>query len=157
MKKFLAWTVALGAVVMALATPAVSNAGWLFNRCQPACHSYSCGYTYNNCGYKYGCYYTPRYYAPQVYAVPAQLPASNTAIIHVMVPDGATVSLGGAQTVAGTDRSFESPPLTPGQNFTYDVKAQWRDQNGRDVIQIRQVVVSANSNVSVDFRPQIGG
>ena len=47
-------------------------------------------------------------------------------------------------------RSFQSPPLTPGRRYAYEVRARWQ-ANGRPVTQSREVRVTAGSNVEVDF------
>jgi uncharacterized protein (TIGR03000 family) len=76
----------------------------------------------------------------------------DTARVRVMVPEGAKVWFGNQNTTqSGTVRYFESPALTPGQNYTYDVKAQWRDADGKEVTRTRQVDVRANGAVTVDF------
>jgi uncharacterized protein (TIGR03000 family) len=80
-------------------------------------------------------------------------PATDaTASISVIVPDGARVWFNGSATrQGGRVREFQSPPLTPGREFVYNVKAQWRDANGKEVTRTREVDVRAGANVSVDF------
>jgi uncharacterized protein (TIGR03000 family) len=81
-------------------------------------------------------------------------PAANTATIRVAVPAGATVWIDDKKTTqTGSERVFESPSLTPGADYSYDIKVQWRDQDGKEVTQTRHVNVTANASVSVDFRP----
>jgi uncharacterized protein (TIGR03000 family) len=76
----------------------------------------------------------------------------NTARVRVIVPPDAKVWFNDRATKqAGGVREFETPALTPGRDFSYDVKAQWRDANGKDVTQTRHVDVRANSGVTVDF------
>jgi uncharacterized protein (TIGR03000 family) len=81
--------------------------------------------------------------------------ADNAARVRVMVPPDAKVWFNDRATrQTGSERDFETPALQPGRDFTYDVKAQWRDQNGKEVTQTRHVDVRANSNVTVDFMRQ---
>jgi uncharacterized protein (TIGR03000 family) len=164
MMKFFAPT-ALVAVALALATPGISDACW-----RGCGYGYGCGYGCWDCGwqgygYGYGCCYSyaPYYcYAyPSTYVYPVQTYAStrsvaptNTASIRVTVPPSAKVWFDDKKTTQiGSERLFESPSLTPGADYGYDIKAQWRDQDGKEVTQTRHVNVSANASVSVDFRP----
>jgi uncharacterized protein (TIGR03000 family) len=43
-----------------------------------------------------------------------------------------------------------SPPLTPGKEFTYDLRAQW-EENGGMVAQTQKVNVRAGANAEVSF------
>jgi uncharacterized protein (TIGR03000 family) len=54
-------------------------------------------------------------------------------------------------TSAGSVRQFKSPPLDPAQQYTYRIKAQWRDNNGRLFEDERQVKVQANDLAVCDF------
>jgi uncharacterized protein (TIGR03000 family) len=93
----------------------------------------------------------PYYQYYGVYAPPAPAP-DNVARVRLIVPEGAKVWFGDKETKqAGTERRFESPALTPGRAYTYDVKVQWRGADGKDVTRTRQVDVSANANVTLDF------
>jgi uncharacterized protein (TIGR03000 family) len=90
-----------------------------------------------------------RYYG--VSAPPAPV-RSNTARIRLIVPAEAQVWFDNhATTQAGPERRFESPALAPGRQYTYAVKAQWRDASGKEVTRTRQVDVGANSEVTVDL------
>jgi uncharacterized protein (TIGR03000 family) len=90
-------------------------------------------------GYSYGAYSRPA----------AQ---DNLARLRVIVPADAKVWFDNKATRQdGGERRFESPALTPGRTYTYDVKAQWRDKDGKEVTRTRHVDVSANSDVMVDF------
>ena len=78
-------------------------------------------------------------------------PAADSAQIEVVVPGDAAVWFNdwkGKST--GPLRRFQSPPLTPGQKYTYAVKASW-EKNGEPVTQTRQVLISAGAHVRVDF------
>jgi uncharacterized protein (TIGR03000 family) len=54
-------------------------------------------------------------------------------------------------TQQGSVRHYQSPQLTPGHEYTYDIRAQWRE-GGRVISQTRHVDVQAGSNLSVDFK-----
>jgi uncharacterized protein (TIGR03000 family) len=154
-KKFLTLA-ALGvtAAALTLATPAVSEAGWHYGRGHY--HSYrSYGHRYyghRSYGHRYwnrfNCYVAPTYYCP-----PAPPPCQdNVARIRVLVPAGARVWVDNQETTQlGTDRSFDSPPLTPGKEYTYNVTARWNCPDGKEAVKTRQVDVQANAAVSVDL------
>ena len=48
---------------------------------------------------------------------------------------------------------FDSPPLTPGNRYSYEVKARW-NENGQVVAQTQQVEVAAGTRVNVHFPVQ---
>lgn len=48
-------------------------------------------------------------------------------------------------------RLFESPPLEPGKNYIYDIKATWTE-NGKQVVRERSVRVAAGKTTEVDLR-----
>ncbi len=76
---------------------------------------------------------------------------STAAQINVQVPANAKVWFDGTATEQqGTNRVYASPPLTPGSDYHYTVKAQWREGD-KDVTQLRRVDVRAGANVTVDF------
>ncbi len=98
-------------------------------------------------------------------AVPAPLPPSVadpgagllpqprelTAHIAVRVHADAEVWFGQGKTrQTGEAREFVSPELTPGREYTYAIKARWAE-GGKDVMQTREVVVSAGTRTTVDF------
>ena len=102
------------------------------------------------------------YQAPVAYGVSrAVLPPANAvpiaptdrAVLSVQVPTGATVSVEGADTKqTGTDRVFVSPPLKPGQDYSYTVKAQWK-LNDKAVEQTQKVTVRAGRRSALLFLP----
>ena len=51
---------------------------------------------------------------------------------------------------AGPVRFFESPPVAPGREYVYHIRARW-NQNGHEVQQVRDVNVYAGDKFSVDF------
>jgi len=70
------------------------------------------------------------------------------------VPADAEVWFDGTKTTtAGPVREYQSPPQTPGQQYTYEVKARWQE-NGREVTQTQQVDVSAGGHFEVRFPVQ---
>jgi uncharacterized protein (TIGR03000 family) len=102
----------------------------------------------------YGYYYgrLPIVTAPRADYSYGAAARDNLARVRVLVPAGAKVWFDGKATEqSGTERRFESPALTPGHAYSYDVKAQWRDKSGKEVTRSRRVDVSANANVTVDF------
>jgi uncharacterized protein (TIGR03000 family) len=87
--------------------------------------------------------------APLTVSSPA--PVDNSSIVTVNVPADAKVWFDGTETMGtGTVREFQSPGLTPGTKYHYDVKATWME-NGKPVTQTRQVNVAAGARVNVDF------
>jgi uncharacterized protein (TIGR03000 family) len=75
----------------------------------------------------------------------------NTAHLTVVVPEGAELWFNGTKTSqTGTQREFDTPPLTPGQDFRYSIKARWTE-GGRPVEVTRTVQVRANSSQVIDF------
>jgi uncharacterized protein (TIGR03000 family) len=106
------------------------------------------GYYYNSSP-AYG-YITP--------SVPQTATTDTTAHIDVRVPASAEVWVEGAKTKqAGELRHFVSPPLTPGQDFVYDIRARWTDDNGKVVDQTRHVPVRAGSQVMENFTAPTAG
>ncbi len=79
--------------------------------------------------------------------------ASQEPIAHVrvIVPADAEVWFGDGKTKqTGTMCEFVSPELTPGKEYAYEIKARWK-QGDKDVVQTRQVDVSAGAWKVVDF------
>ncbi len=76
---------------------------------------------------------------------------ANTAFVNVVVPPNAQVTFEGQPTTqTGMFRRYQSPPLDPGKEFTYDIQARW-NQNGKEVTQDRHVRVRAGQQAMVDF------
>jgi uncharacterized protein (TIGR03000 family) len=75
----------------------------------------------------------------------------NIAQVTVNVPPDAKVWFDDTLTTsAGAVRQFDSPPLTPGAWYSYDVKASW-NENGHEVTQAQRVDVTAGGHVNVRF------
>jgi uncharacterized protein (TIGR03000 family) len=128
------------------------------------------GYSYysypSSWSYSYPSAYTPTY--PSNYAAVPQTnqyqsfyysPASaNTQDqldkrirVEVQVPRDAEVWFDGHKTQqTGTDRQFQSPPIVPNYNYSYDIRARWLD-NGSPVERTRTVSAQAGQQVRVDF------
>jgi uncharacterized protein (TIGR03000 family) len=87
----------------------------------------------------------------QPYAAPEQI--SDQASVHVVLPDpSARVYFDDQATrETGADRLFKTPPLDPGRNYVYTVRATWVE-NGREVRRTRDVRVQARRETTVDFR-----
>ncbi len=111
--------------------------------------------------YYYGYdYSTPDYYYPDAPEIRQSFysgPAEQNATVAVTVPTAdAQVWFDNAPTTQrGTQRTFHSPPLQSGSNYTYTIKARWTE-NGQAVEQQRQVQVQPSQTVSVDFRGNSG-
>jgi uncharacterized protein (TIGR03000 family) len=73
----------------------------------------------------------------------------NAALLNVSVPADAEVWLEGKPTnQTGSHRQFESPALKPGQEYTYTIRARWKDE-GRNVEVMRLLSVHAGDKVDV--------
>jgi uncharacterized protein (TIGR03000 family) len=92
---------------------------------------------------------TPSYsYGSSSYYAPA---TDTSARVTVKVPAGAQVWFGGTPTTsAGPVREYQSPPLTSGRQYTYEVQARW-NEDGREVTQTQQVEVTAGAHADVSF------
>ncbi len=75
----------------------------------------------------------------------------DRAMIGVFVPEGADVWFDGRKTTqTGTARQFLSPPLAPGMERTYRVRARWV-QGSRVLDRTRTVRVQAGDRFAIDF------
>ncbi|MBI1913654.1 MAG: TIGR03000 domain-containing protein [Planctomycetes bacterium] len=113
-------------------------------------------------GYGWSSRWGPRYYYTPTYTVPYQdltptyssgyTPAADTtAHVTVRAPANARVWIGGWETPnTGGVREFDSPPLTPGKQYSYEVRAQW-EEDGRMVTQTQEVDVSAGARSQAVF------
>lgn len=82
-------------------------------------------------------------------------PASdpNAATIDVLAPPDARLWFQGQETrQQGPQRFFESPPLRPGENYSYKVKVQWIAENGETVERTRTIRVRAGAHITLDLR-----
>jgi uncharacterized protein (TIGR03000 family) len=71
--------------------------------------------------------------------------------VEVRVPADAEIWFDGARTrQTGKVRQFVSPPVTPGHDYTYEVRARWKE-GGKEVTQTRRITVHAGELVSIAF------
>jgi uncharacterized protein (TIGR03000 family) len=85
----------------------------------------------------------------------ARAAAPNSATVEVSVPDDAKVWFDGSPTAqTGPERRYESPALAPGKTYSYEIKAQWRGPDGKDVVRKQSVDVRANESSNVEFVPR---
>jgi uncharacterized protein (TIGR03000 family) len=76
-------------------------------------------------------------------------PSKRLVRVNVRVPSDAKIWFDGSQTnQTGTTRSFESPPMVVGPEYAYQIRIQWK-QNGKDVIQTRQIKVHAGDVINL--------
>ena len=92
---------------------------------------------------------------PQPYPRPAPAPQvpKNAAVINIRVPSTANdIWVDGIKmpTRITTSRVFISPPLEPGYDYHYTVRASWPGPLGM-ITQERSVIVGANRRSTVDF------
>jgi uncharacterized protein (TIGR03000 family) len=90
---------------------------------------------------------------PDIYS-PATAQPDTRAQLIVNVPADAEIWFEGTKmTSTGSVREFQSPPLTAGTRYTYEVRARW-NENGQEVTQTQEVKVTAGANVNVKFPVQ---
>ena len=84
-----------------------------------------------------------------------QTDLSNTATIEISVPADAKVWFDDSATVqTGSERTYQTPPLPPGNTYSYAITAQWRGPDGQDVVRKQHVNVRANESSIVEFVPR---
>ncbi len=113
--------------------------------CGKGGYGYGCGgYGDGSGGYGYG------YGGPVIVATAAQ-PTANEAEVIVRVPANATLFANGQPTeLTGTQRIFRTPALTPGRDFSYELRVEYAAQ-GETKTAKRQITVRANHRTTVDF------
>jgi uncharacterized protein (TIGR03000 family) len=123
-----------------------------FGRGGYSSYDYAPSYTYSNPAYDhYYPYYSPGPSSSSGSLDLARAEPDGPAHITLKVPADAEVWFDGARTkTTGAVRHYDSPPLTPGYDYTYQVRASWRE-NGHDVTETHQVSVSAGARTTVDF------
>jgi uncharacterized protein (TIGR03000 family) len=91
---------------------------------------------------------------PTVRAAPEPEPAATpetTARVNVLVPTDATLFIQGTRmNQTGSYREFVSPPLVPGEDYTYNVRAVW-NENGQEVRRDQVVRVRPGERFEVDM------
>jgi uncharacterized protein (TIGR03000 family) len=81
----------------------------------------------------------------------APVQADTVAHITARVPANAELWFDGSKTTTtGSVREFQSPPLTPGSRYVYEVRARWKE-NGHEVTQTQKVEVTAGADVHLNF------
>ncbi len=87
------------------------------------------------------------------YQAPVQTVPDNMVHLRMSLPSGAKVWIENKE-MPTTDATqmFESPVLTPGKEYTYHIKVQWKGADGKEVTRTRNVDVKANSNIDLDMR-----
>jgi uncharacterized protein (TIGR03000 family) len=73
------------------------------------------------------------------------------AYLEIRLPAEAELWIDGASTQqTGPARVFVSPPLSPGKDYVYVIRARW-NQDGQAQDQTRPVTVHAGERVPVEF------
>ena len=73
------------------------------------------------------------------------------AVETLLVPAGAELWIQGVKMQeTGMNRRFETPPVSPGQEYTYTLKAEVT-RNGEVFAETREVKLRAGAKVNVDF------
>jgi uncharacterized protein (TIGR03000 family) len=76
---------------------------------------------------------------------------NDTVLINLRVPANAEVWFDGSKTSqTGRLRSFVSPPLQPGRNYAYEIRARWM-QSGRMAEETRRINVRAGDRDNLKF------
>ncbi|HLJ96847.1 MAG TPA: TIGR03000 domain-containing protein [Gemmataceae bacterium] len=83
-----------------------------------------------------------------------QAPSPRSATIRVHLPyANAQVTVDELPTrQTGADRTFVSPPLEPGRDYTYTIKAVWQPNNYTTITRARKVSVKAGQEIEADLR-----
>jgi uncharacterized protein (TIGR03000 family) len=93
--------------------------------------------------------------APQSAGAAEPAPAAEPAVFTLSVPAGAIVQFDGVETrPEGITRRFETPPLTPGRKYFYDVSVSWTD-GGQTVVRKRHVSFKAGERITLNFGPSV--
>jgi len=89
---------------------------------------------------------------PTPVPAPSPVPTGATPVhVTVNVPDGAQVWVADAPSnQTGPTQTFVSPPIEPGVDYTYVVRATWTE-NGQPVSRTKRVTVRAGDRVTVDM------
>jgi len=86
----------------------------------------------------------------------AAVSSARAARIAVRLPDAAELWFDSARaTSTGSVRVFTTPPLAPGQKYTYEVRAHWLD-NDTTMDQKQSIVFAPGDNVEVTFPTPAG-
>jgi uncharacterized protein (TIGR03000 family) len=76
----------------------------------------------------------------------------NAVTIDVRVPANAEIWFEGQKTSQmGSFRRFISPPLEPGKEYTYEIRASWTEEKGPPQEQKRQINVRAGERQTLNL------
>jgi uncharacterized protein (TIGR03000 family) len=79
-------------------------------------------------------------------------PLTDQASLTVRVPSNAELWFQGERmTKTGTIRDFVTPLLLANREYTYDIRAIWRNADGVEVTRTRQIPVHAGDKLDVDL------
>jgi uncharacterized protein (TIGR03000 family) len=91
------------------------------------------------------------YFAPEAAGTGAVSAGNLPVTVNISAPADARIEFNGTRTLqSGPRRSFVSPPVAAGRDFTYDVTARWQE-GGREVTRTRHLTVHAGDVVNIDF------
>lgn len=80
--------------------------------------------------------------------------SDHTAHVTLSAPADAEIWFNGTKaTTTGSVRNYDTPPLTPGSRYAYEIRSRWKE-NGHEVTQTQQVKFTAGSHVIVSFPVQ---
>lgn len=83
--------------------------------------------------------------------MPGGMQREMPVILVVRLPASAKLDIEDTPTKStGEVRTYRSPPLTPGKNYTYTLKASWKEGD-KEVVRERSVAVHAGEVVRVDL------
>jgi uncharacterized protein (TIGR03000 family) len=109
------------------------------------------GLPFDSQGYDAGYYEPESNFTGAVNFIRAPRPAASVAHVTVKVPAQAELWFDGIRMPEdGPVREYESPLLTAGQHYHYDIRAHWTE-NGHEVTQTQRVEVTAGAQVEADF------
>jgi uncharacterized protein (TIGR03000 family) len=84
-------------------------------------------------------------------STPTPRQTNTSARLTVRLPEDARLWFENMPTKStGAVREFRSPPLPPGTQYAYTVRASWTEK-GKEVTQTQQVGVTAGARVVLDF------
>jgi uncharacterized protein (TIGR03000 family) len=87
------------------------------------------------------------------YAYGALEDTSNVVRMNIRVPAKAEVWFDGSKTSeTGSLRSFVTPPLERGKEYSYEIRTRWTE-DGRPVEQTRKINIRPGDRLTLDFRP----
>jgi uncharacterized protein (TIGR03000 family) len=82
----------------------------------------------------------------------AAQPKAEPANLLVRLPTDARLSVDGTPTKqTGAERRFVSPPLEPGQKYSYTLTASWEPNNYTKITRTRKAIVQAGQQTEVDL------